>query len=448
MYDAIKLNCLDQIIITRLRDFPNMEQVKTNNTTESFQIFGNHLRMDFRKCFENGRFVGYYNLYLSISPHYHFNRYRHNGNDLSPDNARKSILDICAYLGIKQSEFDLFKVVNLEFGLNVIPKTDIKKLINGIEFYKKTSFKLTSENTRFSKITDATKQKNIKAYAKGIHCHEKLNAPEIDINTFRFEIKNKKSTAIELHGICTLNDMFKDEVFTQLARTLVKEWHLVHLINLEPNLATYKREDLKFIKQHSTVNDWLKIIKDKNRNKFQREKQKYFKILQGNDKIREEVLNLLNEKILSFGIGAYLPQESKNRKTSSTTLTERKTKDLQISKKVQIYTHAHVVKCTNAPTPEQPRKCLMTNINITMQKDESKFIFTTGLNYYREHDPNLYEKLLREFWSDDCRNKKDDDLHKIIAHNVRNKFWNEKYNRERFERRNYPKQQLQFNFLL
>lgn len=427
MIDNSKLNCTDQQLIQRLRSFPNMKQVENNNTTDSFQIFGNHLRMDFRKSFENGRFVGYHNVYLSISPHYHFNKYKHNGNDLTPENARKSILDICTYLGIKRSEFDLFKVVNLEFGLNIIPKTDIKKLVNGIEFYKKTPFIVKKANEPFSKITNASKQKNVKAYAKGIQCHEKLNAPEIDINTFRFEVKNKKSFAIRKHGINTLNDLFKDEVFTRLAHALVKEWQLIHIINLEPNFAPYTREDLKFIKQHSTVNDWLKIINDENRNKFQREKQKYFKTLQGDDKIREEVFNLMNEKIMSFGIGAYLPQKSENVKTSSTTITKRKTKDLQISKEVQIYPHAHVVKCTNAPTPEQPRKCLMTNINITMQKDESKFIFTTGLNYYREHDPNLYEKLLRDFWSDDCRGKKDDDLHKIISHNVRNRYNNNRY---------------------
>ena len=138
MIDNCKLNCTDQQLIQRLRNFPNMEQIETNNTTDSFGIFGNHLKMDFRKSFENGRFIGYYNVYLSISPHYHFNKYIHNGNDLTPENARKSILDICTYLGIKRSEFDLFKVVNLEFGLNIIPTTDIKKLVNGIEFYKKT----------------------------------------------------------------------------------------------------------------------------------------------------------------------------------------------------------------------------------------------------------------------------------------------------------------------
>ena len=427
MYDATKLNCLNQQIIKRLRNFPNMEQIETNNTTDSFGIFGNHLKMDFRKSFENGRFIGYYNVYLSISPHYHFNKYIHNGNDLTPENARKSILDIFTYLGIKRSEFDLFKVVNLEFGLNIIPKTDIKNLVNGIEFYKKTPLIISDEDLQFSKITDATKQKYVKAYAKGIQCHEKLNAPEIDINTFRFEVKNKKSFAIRKHGINTLNDLFKDEVFTRLAHTLVKEWQLIHIINLEPNFATYTREDLKFIKQHSTVNDWLKIINDENRNKFQREKQKYFKTLQGNDKIKEEVFNLMNEKIMSFGIGAYLPQKSENIKTSSTTITKRKTKDLHISKEVQIYPHAHVVKCTNAPTPEHPRKCIMTNINITMQKDESKFIFITGLNYYREHDPNLYEKLLSEFWSDDCRGKIDDDLHRVISHNIRNRYNNNRY---------------------
>jgi hypothetical protein len=171
----------------------------------------------------------------------------------------------------------------------------------------------------------------------------------------------------------------------------------------------------------------LQIDENRNRNNFGKEKQKYFNILKGNDRIREEVFNLLNEKILSFGIGAFLPQKIENPTTSTTTVTERKTKDLHISKEVQIYPHAHVVKCTNAPTPEHPRKCIMTNINITMQKDESKFIFITGLNYYREHDPNLYEKLLSEFWSDDCRGKIDDDLHRVISHNIRNRYNNNRY---------------------
>ncbi len=71
--------------------------------------FGIKLSLDFRKAVETGEVVGYGHLELNISPHYHFNGYLHNGNDLTPKNSVKSISDILAYLGIEPNEYDLLK---------------------------------------------------------------------------------------------------------------------------------------------------------------------------------------------------------------------------------------------------------------------------------------------------------------------------------------------------
>ena len=95
---------------------------------------GIKLSLDFRKAVENGSVIGYGHLEINISPHYHFNQYHHNGNDFTPIQAIKTINDILTYLGIKGNECNALKVVNIEFGINIIPDTDIKNLINGLYF--------------------------------------------------------------------------------------------------------------------------------------------------------------------------------------------------------------------------------------------------------------------------------------------------------------------------
>ena len=94
------------------------------------------------------------------------------------------------YVGIKPSEYEDLKVVNIEFGLNIIPEIDIKSLIDGLFFYKKTPSK-TGDYLYFKK-TDPTRYKQIKAYAKGMKF---VDIPQhgINPNTFRFEEKSNQT---------------------------------------------------------------------------------------------------------------------------------------------------------------------------------------------------------------------------------------------------------------
>ena len=103
---------------------------------------GAKLSLDFRKAVENGNVIGYGHLEINVSPHYHFNQYQHNGNDFTPEHSIKTIIDILTYLRIELQEYKCLEVVNIEFGLNIIPEIDIKSLIDGLYFCKKNERKL------------------------------------------------------------------------------------------------------------------------------------------------------------------------------------------------------------------------------------------------------------------------------------------------------------------
>lgn len=256
--------------------------------------FGIKMSLDFRKAVENGEVVGFGHLEINISPHYHFNNYKHNGNDFSPKNCIKSISEILDYLGIKPTEYEALKVCNLEFGINVIPETDVKKLINGLLLYKRTPFKVGE--FPYYKKTDATTYKQIKAYAKGLHCHEVLKVPEIDVNTFRFEIKSKQAKSIKTFGIYNVNDLLQIDTYNRLIQVLADEWDNVLIVNFEPILEGLTSDEVKSLENGKNIGFWTEMY----RVKFARFKEKYYSILGAKSNLHLQIKTKIIDKLFSF----------------------------------------------------------------------------------------------------------------------------------------------------
>ncbi|WP_345205891.1 hypothetical protein [Chryseobacterium ginsengisoli] len=241
---------------------------------------------------ENGVLIGFRHVEVSISPHYHFNNYLHNGNDFKPLNCLKALEDILTLLQIRKAEFDLLKVVNIEYGLNLVPGVDIKNLIDGISFHKRTSFIIPDLTKPYFKITDATKYKQIKAYAKGLQF---IDYPEyeIDLNTFRFEIKSKQSKCISKTGIRTVKDLFNEKVYDELLQSILDEWECVLVVN---NCL----QNTPYLKEATQGDFWIKIMDDKHRIKFIREREKYYKELTVKNNFHHQIKLLIIDKVTSF----------------------------------------------------------------------------------------------------------------------------------------------------
>ena len=157
MLDFIKLRIDNQELINRVFLHPDFVKCKpVNNYYYSKYQYQKEiqkkLQLDFHKINDFNEF-DYVD--VCISPHYHVNNYFHNANDLTPENCIKSIFEILDYLQIKSYELNELKVVNLEVGVNIIPKTDVKELINGIYYSKKTPIKVNKHP--YNRRTEKTK---------------------------------------------------------------------------------------------------------------------------------------------------------------------------------------------------------------------------------------------------------------------------------------------------
>ncbi|SMP16406.1 hypothetical protein [Chryseobacterium profundimaris] len=295
MLDNLKFLIDTQDMIRRLLHFAEREMVyrkPQNNNYVSFSKYGALMRFDFRKSMDNGVLAGFRHVEVSISPHYHFNNYLHNGNDFTPLNCLKALEGIFKLLQIRKSEFELLKVVNIEYGLNLTPDVDIKNLISGISFHKRTPFVIPDRFKLYFKITDATKYKQIKAYAKGLQF---VGNPEYNINpnTFRFEVKSKQSKCISRTGIKTIDDLFKEKVYEGLYQSILDEWENVLVLN---NCI----QNTKYLEAATEAEFWKKIMDDKHRITFMREKEKYYKELTAKNNIHHQIKLLIIDKVTSF----------------------------------------------------------------------------------------------------------------------------------------------------
>lgn len=430
MLDNTKFLITHQQIINRMQMHPDFVVCKPKNNyyhSLMHRDFGIKLSLDFRKAVESGEVVGYGHLELNISPHYHFNGYLHNGNDLTPKNSIKSISGILTYLGIKADEYDMLKVVNIEFGLNIIPEADIKNVIIGLYFYKKTPFK--NYNFPYFKRTEATTYKQIKAYAKGLQFED---FPEygIDENVLRFEIKTKQSKNIKKYGITNANDLLNLETYNRLSQELINEWEQVLLVNLEANLERKNTDEVDYILKANNKDFWIEIIKEKHRNTFQINKEKYCKIIGAKNDIQRQTKTKIIDKL-------FLLAKCAN-STQPTPINREKFINGENTQNKINLEYAHFT--------QNKRFCIVTNIDITGQQKGSRFLREKTLKKIQNDNPTLYKDLEKKYLTAKAKKLSEDVQIYLICKNIRDSESNPRNNRVRFERRNYHKQQLQFNF--
>ena len=438
MLDNIKLIVKNQTIINRLvglEDFvlykPNDNHYKYYYHSFKHKDYGAKFSLHFSKIIKDKQLIGYRHVYIILSPHYHYNGYFHNGNDFTPKNAIKSLTDILVYLNLEPHEYSELEVINIEFGLNIVPQKNIKDLIYGLSYYKKTMFQTPVSNLPYYKKTNATGYKQIKAYAKGLQFED---YPEygIDRNTFRFEVKSKESNNIKKYGIYSVNDLVKLDVYNDLGQVLLNEWEHVLLININPDFRSLKQDEVQFIKDAKKIDFWHVLKDDNNRMKFARYKLRYLKLLGLKNNLHHQIKVLIIDKLKTL--------LSVTNSTSETTI---KREFLGCKELPSVLINLEYV------TPHQNNNtCLVTGLDISMQKKGSKFLCTTGIKYYKENDPKIYNWLVKEYLTEKSKLKSFDYQNYYIAHCIRNVITNKLHNRKKFENRNYNPSQLRIDFNL
>lgn len=336
MVDNVKLLSECQFTISRLLSLPFFKPKKLGKNYDYLvhKSYGIKFRLQFRKVFSKRKFIGYKHVEIIFAPHYHYNAYKHNGNDFNPINCIKAIQDILDELEFLKSEYADLKVVNIEFGFNLILNIYFGLIIDGLLFHKKTNFYKKLKYLPYYLITDSTAHKQIKVYAKGLQCHEKLNAFEVDKNTLRIEVKSKQSKYINKLDIYTAKDLLNLRKYDRLMDEVLKEWDSILLLNLNPDFDNMKKDEVEFIQNAKKKSYWQDLLAENvNRNKFGRHKAKYYKILKGENNLHQQIKNKIIDNIEQFKSDANstieLQKETSTKVFSTTKLKTKKTINLE-----------------------------------------------------------------------------------------------------------------------
>ena len=272
MIDFVKIKITDEALIN---------QVWSNEILEydgkSEKRFNDELKELVKKKYKNLYFTKYQDrIEISGSLHYFFNNGNHNSNDFSVKDCINTIMQIRDLFTL---DLEKCKLINLEYGVNIIPSIDVEDLVHNIMYHDKRQFTRPTKHFYY-KIAGNEAYKHVKAYNKSVQF------PSLCDNTFRFEVKSKQSKYINSLELFTLNDLAVTGTYNRLMEELIKEWDNVLLFDLSKNI------DKKYLNTYF----WEDILKNGSRNKFNNQKKRYYDKL-GNNNLHSQIRKTLIQKM-------------------------------------------------------------------------------------------------------------------------------------------------------
>lgn len=272
MIDFIKIKITDEALIN---------QVWSNEILEydgkSEKRFNDELKELVKKKYKNLYFTKYQDrIEISGSLHYYFNNGIHNSNDFSVKECINTIMQI---RDLFMLDLEKCKLINLEYGVNIISSIDVEDLVHNMMYHEKRQFNRPTKHFYY-KIAGNEAYKHVKAYNKSVQF------PNLCNNTFRFEVKSKQSKYINSLDLFTLSDLAVTGTYNRLMEELIKEWDNVLLFDLSKNI------DKKYLNTYF----WEDILKNGNRNKFNNQKKRYYDKL-GNNNLHSQIRKTLIQKI-------------------------------------------------------------------------------------------------------------------------------------------------------
>ena len=342
----------------------------------------------YKNAFYNGLEFRIYDtgtITLAGSLHKYWNNGAHNYNDFNLDALNSILKDLNTKFGIVP-ENCILKC--LEVGINVVPPMPTNEILNYCFLHKTLPFeyKHNSDEGRYKQVQHS--QYIIKIYNKALHYKSK--GFDIDTEILRFEIKYLKMQKLNERGIYNLNDLlnfglqnFKKELINEFNNILFYD---SSISSKSKSLINYKNPLY-----------WIELLSNNQRDLFNYHRKNHKNITsQSSDKIQFQVTEIMSKKIDFLN--------------TNTTQIDR----LTIRSKRVV--------------------CQVTNIDISMQKDNSILLSHTGLKHYFKNDKKVFEQIKRRYLSKRWSSADFDTQVKEIAHNIRNANSNGKIKQERIYR--------------
>jgi hypothetical protein len=348
-------------------------------------------------------------LEILFKPHYYFNDNLHNANGFT---AKDCINTLNTFKNTFELPTKELIILNIEIGINAISPIGCKDLITYSIYHERNQFINSSDNLRYSKISfkhnrngNANNYKKIKFYAKGLQFPQYANN-----NTFRFEIKSKRTSYIKSKlNIFTFSDLLVLSNYITFANEIRSEFEKILILDIDNSKENLTPKEQIKLNEYNNPIYWNKSI-NKSRNVFNTDKTKYNKLLsKTNNSLKEKMTTIVNNKLneLTKGCAILTPQKE--------------------TKKCAVLNVYIMENCT----PKQIKKCLVTGLDISMQKEDSKFIQKVGLRLLFIDNNIKYRELEKKYLSKKWINVKFDKQIIELSHNIRNEYFNQKYKQKR-----------------
>lgn len=405
--DFIKVKIVDKSLIEKIKS--NHLLVWYTKTEKLSHFDFEEVQTKETKTFKGILFCFYSNrLEILFRPHYYFNDNEHNANDFPVKDCIMVLQEFIDVLEIK--DFEPYKIVNIEYGLNLVVKVPIENLITFIGYHGKNEFK-TDAGLTFSKKSYTSNRngtvntyKIIKAYAKGLQFPEHTSK-----DTFRFEVKSKKSRYINKLGIYDISDILNPSIYDSLGIELIKEFSEVLILDNDSTFGNLKPKEKTSLRDYLNTHTWYKILQNKkSRNNFSYHKKRYFHLLDKTGfNIHIELKNLISNKIDLLKVSAYSPPKKRK----------------EISAHSPIYIGGI---CTKNHT-EDKKVCPVTGLDISMQKKNSSLLSNTGLRHLEKTDLKQFVFIKNQLLTG-CPNKFEKDIYSQISKQIRNRYYSNSNN--------------------
>ena len=366
---------------------------------------------------------------ILFRPHYNFNNHLHNANDFSALDCIRTVEKFIK--AFKINNCSLFKIVNIEFGLNFLLPGYGKEFISHLLYWKKTAFVNDSDLKYSKKAYNANAKglpntyKIVKLYSKGVQ-HPKFCDP----NTLRLEIKSKQSRYINKLNIEHLGHFLNPDVYMLMKDELTQLTKDILILQHDTDFRNLTVREKHKLKDYLNSHVWY-LQTMKSANQFWKMKQRYLELL---DKTGANIHQLFSEKVCKK-----LEELTNEKGLNSTTL---KLASIESEKGLNSTTNIIGI---SPPTDLSNVLCRVTGLTLEfehpLKPNESvpKYIRTKTLRYLKENEPLRFERLRLDLLPAKKHHtpKFEKSIFSHMAKQIRNRFFNG--NRDKKKGYNKPK---------
>jgi hypothetical protein len=361
---------------------------------------------------------------LKGSLHKYWNQGLHNYNDFYYSALRKVLLDIERTFSISPKQMKL-RVV--ELGVNITPPYPTLKIINYLINHRRKQFEWVCLNGKGHYKQACHSQFYVKVYDKAKQYREKYNI--ID-DILRFEIKVIKMEKLKELNIKTLDDLVNID-FSILGDILVKEWESILFYDFTI------QSNSKSLDKYMNPNYWMELVEEQRSSAYNKHFAKLKTITQEHSlHVQDKISSLIKEKCIELSMGVYSDQGSTLANGVQNDHLNIGAIDTPFNMRNNSFDDNIKLRIEKA---KKNRRCLITGVDISMQKKDSFLVNNTALNYYHKNQREIFERLKYRYLPDRWTKAGLERQVNEIAHAIRSRSQVIQIKQKRL----YPQNQLQ-----